>query len=253
LKKSKLSFGLIFIAVMIGIAATESSAYPPFLFKAKKFGAKDCTFCHVNAEGGPPWNDRGKWLIQEKEKRKADLIDVEWLAEYKPTGNSSDSLPLVDPKAAPSGTGFRGGSKGVEISAGPVLNDTATGDAVNEFVNLEREWMKAVARHDEEAVKRFMADDFTLTSAYSTGDLVTREQFLKNIQSVQQNELTFSDARVKFYGDVAILKARIKDNYRMNGEDRSGDYLITDVWVKHDGRWQVVTRHSSIPMKPQPK
>jgi len=80
LKKLKISFAVIFVTGFIALIASESVAYPPFLFKARKFGAKDCTFCHINPEGGPPWNDRGKWLIQEKEKRKADQVDVEWLA-----------------------------------------------------------------------------------------------------------------------------------------------------------------------------
>jgi hypothetical protein len=30
------------------------------------------------------WNERGAWLVKEKEKRNADVIDVDWLAEYKP-------------------------------------------------------------------------------------------------------------------------------------------------------------------------
>lgn len=221
MKRLKLSFAVVSLLATIGIVATESVAYPPFLFKARKFGAQDCTFCHVNPEGGVPWNARGKWLIQEKEKRNADQVDVEWLAEYKP---ASSTLEKSD--GAP----------------------TFTAD-VQQFVNLEQDWMKAVARHDQDALKRFMADEFTLTSAYSSGDLVTRDQFIKNVQSVNQKEITFHDARVKIYGDIAILKARITDNYTMNGEDRSGDYLITDVWVKHDGQWQVVTRHSSLPTK----
>ena len=57
--------------------AFRTEAYPPFVRKADKFGAKDCLFCHTEANGGEGWNDRGKWLIAEKDKRKADSIDVE--------------------------------------------------------------------------------------------------------------------------------------------------------------------------------
>jgi len=227
LKKLKVAFAVMFVSGAIALISRESVAYPPFLFKAKKFGAKDCTFCHVNAEGGPPWNDRGKWLIQEKEKRKADQIDVEWLAEYKPGSDGSEKTGTA-PQAKPPAE-------------------------LQQFVTLEEDWMKAVAQKDQATLKRLMADEFTLTSAYSTGNVITRDDFLKNIQSVKQNELSFYNASLSIYGDVAVLKARIKDNYTMNGEDRSGDYLITDVWVKRDGRWQVVTRHSSIPMRAQPK
>ena len=41
--------------------AATAEAKPAFLAKAQDLGypAKDCTYCHVNAGGGAPWNDRG--------------------------------------------------------------------------------------------------------------------------------------------------------------------------------------------------
>ena len=78
--------GFAIVAFVVGIICTmavQSIAYPPFVAKAKKFGAKDCRFCHVNLEGGEPFNARGQWLIKEKEKRSADAVDPEWLVDYK--------------------------------------------------------------------------------------------------------------------------------------------------------------------------
>lgn len=92
MKSIKVLVAVIFIASMIAALSTQTFGYPPFLIKAKKFGAKDCTFCHIDPEGGPPWNDRGKWLIGEKERRGAETVDVEWLADYKP-GKVADQKP----------------------------------------------------------------------------------------------------------------------------------------------------------------
>src|SRR5215471_9666223 len=78
----KLSIAIITIAAVVG-SSFSTKAYPPFLRKAQKFGAKDCLFCHKQPEGGEGWNERGQWLIAEKERRKADAVDVEWLADYK--------------------------------------------------------------------------------------------------------------------------------------------------------------------------
>jgi Domain of unknown function (DUF3471) len=91
-KSFKVVIASVFIAATVVALAGQTFGYPPFLAKARKFGAKDCTFCHVDPEGGPPWNDRGKWLIKEKERRAAETIDVEWLAEYKP-GNAEAQKP----------------------------------------------------------------------------------------------------------------------------------------------------------------
>jgi hypothetical protein len=84
LKSIKIAVAVVFIAGIVAALAGQTFGYPPLLVKARKFGAKDCTFCHVDPEGGPPWNERGQWLIKEKERRGAETVDVEWLAEYKP-------------------------------------------------------------------------------------------------------------------------------------------------------------------------
>ena len=97
-KRFKLIIAASFFAAIVAAMVTQSFAYPPFLAKAKKFGAKDCTFCHIAPEGGAPWNARGQWLIKEKERRGADAIDVEWLAEYKE--GSADTKKPAEVKPA---------------------------------------------------------------------------------------------------------------------------------------------------------
>lgn len=96
MRRLKIAVALAFAIAIIATLATESLAFPPFVAKSRKFGAKDCTFCHVEPEGGPPWNDRGKWLIAEKERRGAEAVDVEWLADYKP--GAQDKKPVEVPK-----------------------------------------------------------------------------------------------------------------------------------------------------------
>lgn len=85
---------LIFaLAVFLGasLAPLPTAAYQVFLRKAKKYGAKDCLFCHTQEDGGDAWNERGRWLIDEKGRRKADQIDVDWLADYKPDERGRDA------------------------------------------------------------------------------------------------------------------------------------------------------------------
>ncbi len=50
-------------------------------------GVKDCTTCHVDKlseERRVPheFNDAGKWLVAEKDKRKAAKVDGAWLKDY---------------------------------------------------------------------------------------------------------------------------------------------------------------------------
>jgi cytochrome c553 len=55
--------------------------------KAKEAGfeAANCLYCHgekLPKKGASTFNDRGKWLMAEKDKRKAKDVDVSWLKEY---------------------------------------------------------------------------------------------------------------------------------------------------------------------------
>jgi hypothetical protein len=80
----KLKLVAIFAALTIVFSAGSLMAYQAYMAKAKKFGAEDCLFCHVHENGGVGWNERGEWLIEEKARRKAEKIDVDWLVDYNP-------------------------------------------------------------------------------------------------------------------------------------------------------------------------
>jgi hypothetical protein len=82
IKLIKISIAVVVIAGVAG-SSFSTKAYPAFLRKAQKFGAKNCLYCHKQPTGGEGWNERGEWLIAEKERRKADAVDPEWLVDYK--------------------------------------------------------------------------------------------------------------------------------------------------------------------------
>jgi hypothetical protein len=53
--------------------------------KAAGVAVKDCTACHVDKlpkKDAHELNDAGKWLVAEKEKRKAATVDGAWLKDY---------------------------------------------------------------------------------------------------------------------------------------------------------------------------
>jgi hypothetical protein len=84
-QKTKRPVLVVALAVALGAAFVTAEAKPKYLAKAQELGfpAKDCTYCHVNASGGSPWNARGNWLRAERKKRGAKESDVAWLKEYK--------------------------------------------------------------------------------------------------------------------------------------------------------------------------
>jgi hypothetical protein len=80
--------GAVTIAVM-GTAGL-ASADPPLVAKAKSAGfpAKNCQYCHVSAMPKKDTfkpddlNDRGKFLVAQKDAQKAKAVSVDWLKTY---------------------------------------------------------------------------------------------------------------------------------------------------------------------------
>ncbi len=95
-KVIKASIALTLTAVVL-LGSTNTQAYPPFVKQSARFGAKDCTFCHTKPEGGEGWNKRGQWLMAEKDKRKADAVDVAWLSEF---GDKATESPAAMAQAS---------------------------------------------------------------------------------------------------------------------------------------------------------
>lgn len=79
------------ILFFILASAQRSYTYTQYLSKAKSLGypAENCSYCHKMPDSGSDWNERGKWLIEEKKNRKADEVDVKWLKDYKPLESTS--------------------------------------------------------------------------------------------------------------------------------------------------------------------
>jgi hypothetical protein len=53
--------------------------------KAAGFAAENCLYCHgekMPKKDAATFNDRGKWLQAEKDKRKAKEVDPAWLKDY---------------------------------------------------------------------------------------------------------------------------------------------------------------------------
>ena len=117
-----------------------------------------------------------------------------------------------------------------------------------ELVKMENEWARAWQLPDPAALESLLGDDFTLTSTRSKGELVNKRQYIDStLKLVRGDGYSFERMTVRIYGDTAVINAQFQQNATFAGHDWSGEFLMTDVWVKRNGRWQVVARHSSRP------
>jgi hypothetical protein len=68
----------------------QARATMPIQKQAKTAGAEaaNCLACHgekLPKKGAMTLNDKGKWLVDEKDKKKAKEVDGAWLKDYKPS------------------------------------------------------------------------------------------------------------------------------------------------------------------------
>jgi hypothetical protein len=90
MKKTGAGVGVAAALMVVGTWLAGSgvaTATLPMQKKAKELGypATNCLYCHVDKlpkKGAAASNDRGKWLHEEKEKRKAKEVDPAWLKDY---------------------------------------------------------------------------------------------------------------------------------------------------------------------------
>jgi ketosteroid isomerase-like protein len=115
-----------------------------------------------------------------------------------------------------------------------------------EVEQAAKEWMEAAGRRDADALDRVLAAEFTMVT--NRGSQIDKAQWLENMLHRVGPGFTppaFLDVRVRVYGDAALMTSRNILRATFDGKDWSGELALTDVWVRRDGRWQLVRRHAS--------
>ena len=123
---------------------------------------------------------------------------------------------------------------------------TKIGTAEQELLNLFQDWMNAEVKGDMEFLDRFIADDWVSTDP--AANVWTKAQFLAGLKSGEGVVKSFvlDNMKARIYGDAAVVNGRMTANQTFKGQDISGQYQCTDVFIKKGGRWQCVAIHLSV-------
>jgi len=115
--------------------------------------------------------------------------------------------------------------------------------SVHELTGLARTWMEAVQEHDRERLEELVAEEFTV--AGPLGEIGRAEWLETAATTYELDEFVYEEIEVEVYGTAAVLSSRYRAVARIGDQELGGDFLLTDVWVRRDGRWQVVRRHAT--------
>jgi ketosteroid isomerase-like protein len=111
---------------------------------------------------------------------------------------------------------------------------------------LEQEWRDALCSKDMEQLRALVHPDFVLIGTRSTGPFIMqRDEWLDAIQrrDVDTIELEVRDATTLDQVMVGTIHAKWRVKYL--GRAVEDCVLLTDVWVRDEGRWRAIRRHST--------
>jgi uncharacterized protein (TIGR02246 family) len=112
---------------------------------------------------------------------------------------------------------------------------------------MEDEWAKALESHDTTFLAKVVAPDFRATG--DSGAMFGRAELLRDVAdtATQVSDVRDHDRQVRIYGNgtVAVVSALGTWKVAKDGstEQMSGRY--TEVWVKRNDGWKVVSGHYS--------
>jgi ketosteroid isomerase-like protein len=132
------------------------------------------------------------------------------------------------------------------MSGGRRVSRTEVEDPRETVAKLERRFMAAVAERDLDFLERYLGEEFTLTTGRPGNEVRGRKEWLQiTAERYEIEEFDFDSLEILPYGHVAVARSRYRQRGSMDGEDRSQSFLMTDVWVRRRGDWELVTRHIS--------
>ena len=115
-----------------------------------------------------------------------------------------------------------------------------------DVTTLEHEWRDALLAKDEAVLRRLIHPLYKLVGIRSTGSVaVDLEQWIAALRrmDIAALEIRVTDCVALDNVIVATVDAQWKVRYL--GQLIDERVLLTDVWVREDGCWRVLRRHSS--------
>ena len=120
-----------------------------------------------------------------------------------------------------------------------------------EFTKLYAQWDAALVKADVATLDKIYAKEARMVTP--EGDIETKADFIGEVKSGEYKAANPSttELHVTLYGETAVVTSVWKADETIEGKHVAGHYRFTDVWVKREGRWQVVASQGT-PIKARP-
>jgi len=133
----------------------------------------------------------------------------------------------------------------VSVRSRPSI-DTGDQETIREIIEMERQAREASIRRDVDFSQRTLADDYV--GITPLGQVTTKQDSVsaRKSRQLRYDTIDVTDMVVRVYGDTAVVTARADVKGHQLGEDFSGPYRYTRVWVRKTGHWQAVSYQATV-------
>ena len=113
------------------------------------------------------------------------------------------------------------------------------------IARLVNDWTVALKTNDVNLLERIMADDFVVTNV--DGKVNSKEQEIAPFRSsdMKFDTVSLKDVKITIYGTTAIVRGSGWFTGKSKWGIFSSKERFTDVYLKRNGKLQVVSSHSS--------
>ena len=124
--------------------------------------------------------------------------------------------------------------------------DSCEQEIIRQIVDMERQAKEASLQRDADFPLRTLAEDYVAITPL--GQVTTKQETISARRNGQlrYESMNITDMVVRLYGDTAVVTARADVKGHQLGEDFSGPYRYTRVWVRRNGRWQTVSYQATV-------
>ena len=128
----------------------------------------------------------------------------------------------------------------------PAAKPAATADVQQTLKDRFREYTEALTKRDLAALDKIWAEGYTFTNG--RGEFLTKKDRMENIKSgaTQFDSISREDEEIRVFGNTAVVTGRVVLKVIYSGKESSGPYRFINVWVKMQGRWQIVANQITL-------
>ena len=114
-----------------------------------------------------------------------------------------------------------------------------------ELLTQVENFQRVVLDRDRALAESVLDDGYMLMLVQPMPAAVPREVWLGLLPDYVVHEYLVEEQTVDVDGDTAAVLSRVRMRADVLGEDRSGTFVLTDVWRQRPGGWRVWRRHST--------